>query len=316
MFLVFEGLRQDWEHCLLKIFKKFSLCLVVCVGCKSADVKSDGESEAFADSSKGSPSPTVPTPTIDENKILDAMRLNRQTFQEKKVLSRYGESLTAATHPSIVACGLPRTSKGEPAVQFPSSDAHDTARFYDETEVAKCVTTKGGLAGKRPEPLVQHYYCTLPGFSPDIRSCFTFQLRLDPQRSAVDDVGFFKGSGTVPIKLDKTWKFAGTNPTVLPDFGPVFKYCAEDGRPDSVVNKISGQKVPLKNAYPEPTKPMCWVAATQADVFKEVMGGIFKIPVKKQVALLEDYYDCKKIKAKVSATRYAALCEYDLSQWP
>src|SRR5688572_13600430 len=59
-------------------------------------------------------------------RILGSMRLNRQTFQEKAVLDRYGERRPPASHPALVACELPRTADGGPAAPYPSAAARAT----------------------------------------------------------------------------------------------------------------------------------------------------------------------------------------------
>jgi hypothetical protein len=41
------------------------------------------------------------------------------------------------------------------------------------------------------------------------------------------------------------------------------------------------------------------------------MSGAINPPIADQVALLEEYYDCRAIKGEVSAARFKALCEFD-----
>jgi hypothetical protein len=257
------------------------------------------------------PPATTLTPEL-KTRILAAMRLNRQTFQEDAVLERYGESRPAATHPAIAACGLPRTSNGEPAAQEEAPQARATARPYTEVKVADCLSTTGGLSGTRAAPLVQHYYCTLPGLSPDIRGCFTFQLRLPSvsrTRSAWED-GYLPDGTKLP--LEKGWNFLGPDPKSVPDVAKAFGYCATDGRPHWI-NTLKGRKrtsLDVSKVHPKPTRPMCWVAQTQPDVFQGIMSGAINAPIADQVTLLQEYYDCKGIKAKVSPARYKALCGF------
>ena len=241
-------------------------------------------------------------------KILQAMRLNRQAFQESAVLKRYGETRPPKTHPALLACDLPRTSSGKPAAQYPATKARTTQRPYPETALVDCLSTKGGLAGKRAKPLAQHYYCGLPGFSPDIRGCFTFQLRLDsvsPTRSAVDDAGYMPDGRM--LKLEKGWNFLGPDPKTVPDVKAAFGYCTTDGRPHWIKDKGTGTDLVVSTIHPTPTRPTCWIAQTQADLFQGIMSGVIDPPVADQVELLEEYYECKKIKTKVSATRYKAV---------
>jgi hypothetical protein len=260
---------------------------------------------------EGQPPPTPLTPEL-RAKILAAMRLNRQAFHEDAVLERYGERRPGASLPAFAACELPRTSSGAPAAQYPAKEARSTPRVYDETKVADCLSTTGGLSGTRATPLVQHYYCSLPGLSPDIRGCFTFQLRLPSvsrTRSAWEE-GFLPDGTKVPI--EKGWKFLGPDPMKVPDIPTVFNYCATDGRPHTVNTLKNKKRVALDVAdvFPGPTRPMCWIVQTQADVFQGIMSGAINPPVADQVALLREYYECKAIKGKVSAARYKALCEY------
>jgi hypothetical protein len=278
-------------------------------------------SEASADpvpaSSTQPPAPpakiTVLTPEL-KAKILEAMRLNRRAFQESAILARYGDKRLQADHPAFVSCDLPRTPTGEPASQYPASTARTTPRAYSEAAIVECVGTKGGLEGKRAKPLTQHYYCSLPGLSPDIRACFTFQLRLPrvaPKRDITDDHGYLP-DGT-RLQLVKGWDFLGPDPNNLPDAGEAFKYCATDGRPHSIKSKKGKHNV--STIHPTPTRPTCWIAETQLDLFQGLMGGLIDVPLKDQVALLNEYYECDKIKGKVSAKRFKALCQIDVSQF-
>ena len=169
--------------------------------------------------SRAKPKPaTALTPEL-RAKILSAMRLNRQAFQEDAVLKRYGQSSSAGDASGIVACDLPRTSSGGPAAHYQAAKARTTPRPYTEVKVADCLGTTGGLSGTRASPLVQHYYCSLPGLSPDIRGCFTFQLRLprvSRTRSTWEE-GFLADGTKLP--LQKGWNFLGPDPAVVPGRG-------------------------------------------------------------------------------------------------
>jgi hypothetical protein len=240
------------------------------------------------------------------------MRLNRQAFQEDAVLARYNESRPAPSLAAFVSCDLPRTATGAPASQYVPAQARTTPRVYPETKVADCLSTTGGLSGTRASPLAQHYYCSLPGLSPDIRGCFTFQLRLPSvsrTRSAWED-GFLVDGTKVPV--EKGWKFLGPDPAKVPDIPTAFNYCVADGRPQ-VLNTLKNKKrVPLDIAkvFPTPTRPMCWVAQTQLEIFQGIMSGAINPSIAEQVALLREYYGCDAIKGKVSAARFKALCEF------
>ena len=258
------------------------------------------------------PAPTTALTPELRAKILAAMRLNRQAFQDDAVLKRYGDGRPPATLPAFLACDLPRTPTGAPAAPYPAPQARTTPRMYAEVKVADCLGTTGGLSGTRATPLVQHYYCSLPGLSPDIRGCFTFQLRLPSvsrTRSAWED-GFLPDGTKLPIQ--KGWNFLGPDPATVPDVPTAFNYCATDGRPHSVNTLKRGKPVPLdvKDVFPAPTRPMCWIVQTQADVFQGIMSGAINPPVADQVALLKEYYDCSAIKSKVSAARFKALCGF------
>ena len=257
------------------------------------------------------PQSTTLTPELRTG-ILAAMRLNRQAFQEDAVLSRYNESRPASSLAAFVTCDLPRTASGAPASQYVPAQARSTPRVYPETKVADCLSTTGGLSGTRASPLAQHYYCSLPGLSPDIRGCFTFQLRLPSvsrTRSAWED-GFLVDGTKVPV--EKGWKFLGPDPAKVPDIPTAFNYCVTDGRPQ-VLNTLKNKKrVPLDVAkvFPTATRPMCWVAQTQLQIFQGIMSGAINPPVPEQVALLREYYGCDAIKGKVSPARFKALCEF------
>jgi hypothetical protein len=93
--------------------------------------------------------------------ILDAMRLNRQAFQEDAVLKRYNESSHPRDLAAFVTCDLPRNASGAPAAQYVPAEARRTPRVYPEAKVAECLSTTGGLAGTRAAPLAQHYCCSL-----------------------------------------------------------------------------------------------------------------------------------------------------------
>jgi hypothetical protein len=314
------------------------LALVISVaGCRAAGAAADAASSDKAGSSiaatpapAGSPpaadpaqppKPPAPTPVkvlTPELKasILAAMRLNRQAFQETAVLARYGEKRPPATHPAFVACDLPRTSAGEPASQYPAVKARTTKRVYPEARIVDCLDTRGGLDGTRAKPLAQHYYCGLPGFSPDIRGCFTFQLRLSSvstERSAIDDDGYLP-DGT-KLKLRKAWNFLGPDPTKVPDPAAAFAFCATDGRPHEITNVATRKTIPVATIHPTPTRPTCWIAQTQAPIFQGLLGGVIDLPIADQVAILKEYYECSRIKGKVSNARFKALCEIDVSEF-
>jgi hypothetical protein len=254
---------------------------------------------------------TVLTPEL-KAKILSAMRLNRQAFQEDAVLKRYGETRPPTKHPAFVACDLPRTSSGAPAAHYQAAQARTTPRPYTEVKVADCLGTTGGLSGTRATPLVQHYYCSLPGLSPDIRGCFTFQLRLPSvsrTRSTWEE-GYLPDGTKLP--LQKGWDFLGPDPTTVPDTAKAFGYCATDGRPHWLNTLKAGKrvKVDVSKVHPAPTRPMCWVVQTQSDIFQGIMSGMIDLPIADQVALLREYYECSKIKSKVSPARFKALCTF------
>jgi hypothetical protein len=264
--------------------------------------------------------PTAPPTKITElspelkGKILEAMRMNRRAFQEAAVLSRYGEERPPADHPVFQKCDLPRTSTGAPASQYPASQARATEHAYSEAAVIDCLETTGGLAGTRAKPLTQHYYCSLPGLSPDIRACFTFQLRLprvSRKRDILDEQGFMPDGKQ--MELLKGWNFLGPDPSKVPDIPTAFNYCATDGRPHTI--KGRGGNLDVAKIHPTPTRPMCWVVESQLDLFQGIMAGLIDPPVKDQVALLQEYYQCDTIKGKVSARRFKAMCQPDVREF-
>jgi hypothetical protein len=260
---------------------------------------------------EGQPAPTPLTPAL-KTQILAAMRLNRQAFQEDAVLKRYDESRPARDLAAFVACDMPRTATGAPGAPYTPPQARTTPRVYPETKVADCLSTTGGLSGTRATPLTQHYYCSLPGLSPDIRGCFTFQLRLPSvsrTRSAWED-GYLVDGTKLP--LEKGWKFLGPDPAKVPDVAAAFNYCVTDGRPQ-VLNTLKNRKpvpVDIATVFPTPTRPMCWVAQTQLEVFQGVMSGTINPPLSEQIALLKEYYQCDAIKGTVSASRFKILCGF------
>lgn len=260
------------------------------------------------------PQPSPWTPAL-RTQILDAMRLNRQAFQEDAVLKRYTESRPPRDLAAFVTCDLPRTAGGAPAAQYVPAEARSTPRVYSEAKVVDCLSTTGGLAGTRASPLAQHYYCSLPGLSPDIRGCFTFQLRLPSvsrTRSAWDDGYLVDGT---KLAIQKGWKFLGPDPAKVPDVATAFNYCVVDGRPHVLHTLKSKKAVPLdiKRVFPTPTRPMCWVAETQLQVFQGIMSGAINPPLPDQIALLKEYYGCDAIKGKVSTSRFKVLCGFSAS---
>ena len=254
--------------------------------------------------------PAALTPELKAS-ILDAMRLNRRAFQAQPILVRYGEERPPRDHPAFLSCDLPRTSTGAPASQYPVAAARETERTYSEAAIIDCLETTGGLSGTRAKPLLQHYYCSLPGVSPDIRACFTFQLRLprvSRKRDITDDAGFLPDGRRV--ELIKGWNFLGPDPAKVPDVAEAFKYCATDGRPHSI--KRGRRNLDVATIHPTPTRPMCWIAATQLEVFQGIMSGQIDPPLEEQIALLQEYYQCDRIKGKVSARRFKAMCGTDV----
>jgi len=269
---------------------------------------------SFVVAASAPPSQTTELTPELKAKILEAMRLNRRAFQAPAILARYGEERPPADDPVFASCDLPRTSEGEPASQYPAPQARTTARSYSEAAIVDCLETRGGLAGTRAKPLTQHYYCSLPGLSPDIRACFTFQLRLprvSRTRQITDDQGYMP-NGT-RTRLRKGWDFLGPDPDQVPDAGAAFQYCATDGRPHSIESRRGNHKV--ETIHPTPTRPMCWIVETQAEIFQGIMGGKIDPPLDEQVELLREYYECDKIKGKVSARRFRALCEIDVKDF-
>ncbi len=58
-----------------------------------------------------------------------------------------------------------------------------------------------------------------------------------------------------------------------------------------MLNTLKNKKrVPLDVAkvFPTPTRPMCWVAQTQLEIFQGIMSGAINPPVSEQVALLRE----------------------------
>lgn len=185
------------------------------------------------------------------SQILDTMRLNRRAFQSEKVINRYGDSREqlADTEPVLKHCGLPRDSNGHPLPQYSQSfenPDHGIRADYSESKgVLRCLETRSGLAGVRAEPLAQHYYCTLPGNSPEIRSCFTFQIRVSSNtRSNSHKNIFVRDAATDSPRImgnaKKEWLFAGTQKDFqdakdnqsIPQhvLNKVANYCSSDGR--------------------------------------------------------------------------------------
>ena len=260
-----------------------------------------------------SPSPAPPTTGMSaelKTEILAAMRLNRRAFQAPGVLLRYQEE-RLKEHPAFAACELLRTSSGDPASQYPAPKARTTKRVHTDAAVLKCLETTGRLTDKGSDLLARHYFCGLPELSPDLRACFTFQRRpssVSPMRSIVDD-GFLP-DGT-KVKLEKGWSFLGSDPERAPDVATVLKACATDGRPQWIKNKTTGASLDIEKIHPTPTRPMCWIAETQSDLFQRLLDGRIDPPRADQIALLKEYYECDTLAAKVSKTLYNAFCQLE-----
>jgi hypothetical protein len=338
--------------------------ILLCTGCVSlAACKTPADhSEVKDNQTNGAQQATVAAATTPQlitqldstlkAKILESMRLNRQTFQEQKVLDRYAEKRPAidllvdyngSQVPLFSTCGLMRKpndtdpSLGEPIPQYPwvKSQAPNyqqvNIRHYEEAEVVDCLKTSSGLAGKKPEPLQQHYYCGFTGFSPDIRSCFTFQIRVSSSvRSAVDDFAIRDNGDR--YKLEKRWAFAGTpqemidakaakqvQPHVIES---AFRYCSIDGRPEFVEDRDNGVIPQVADVFPDPTMPTCYIALTQQNIFKAIMGGIIDLPIPDQISFLSEYYDCPTLAAhlaagtgKISQSTYDLYCNIDPTGW-
>ena len=216
------------------------LCLlIVCVSC---GVPSSAQEPGPPSRRSTAPGPNTPfTPEL-RAKILTAMRLNRRTFQDDAVLRRYRESRPPISDPTLLACNLPRTPAGAPAAHYPAPEASTDPRPYTEAKVAECLSTTGGLAGTRASLLVQHYYCSLPGVSPDIRGCFTFQLRLPSvsRTRSVWEEGYLT-NGT-KLRLEKCWNFLGPDLKTVPDAATAFTYCA-------TMSSALTQHAPERQAY-------------------------------------------------------------------
>lgn len=243
-----------------------------------------------------------------KTKILDAMRLNRRAFGAPGVLLRSGEE-RLKDHPAFATCHLTRTKSGDPASLYPSPKAQVAKRVVTDLSVLRCLESTTTLDGKPLNLLARHYYCALPDLSPDIRSCFAFQIRPDKVssvRSIVDPEGFLP-DGT-KVGLEKRWSFLGTDPEHAPDVAAVVKSCTTDGRPKSIENRVKKESVDVATIHPEPTRPLCWIAETQQEVFESIMSGAVNPPVADQVALIKEYYGCDTIESKISKTLYNAFC--------
>ena len=248
--------------------------------------------------------------TILRNQILEAMKLNRRAFQSEKVLKRYAESrdLLADNTDIFEQCGLPRDNNGHPLPQYLHSITnpdHGTKADYSESNgVLDCLETKSGLAGVRAEPLAQHYYCTFPGNSPEIRSCFTFQIRVSSNtRSNSHKNIFMKDHSTgEQKKLDnarKEWIFAGTQS----DYQD-----AKDSKaiPQHVIKKVAnycsfdGRAARVKDLSVEPPTTY-WHTSFLENYLQEVQSH--QDPADTNESLIEDYIqaksDAKRIGSKL-----------------
>ncbi len=128
-------------------------------------------------------------------------------------------------------------------------------------------------------------------------------------RSVWED-GFLANS--TPLPIQKTWNFLGPDPATVPDVKTAFNYYATDGRPHSLNTRNNGSLSPLvvEGVFPKPTRPMCWIVQTQAEIFQGIMSGAINPLLADQIALLEEYYQCSAIKWKVSVARFRALCNF------
>ena len=178
--------------------------------------------------------------------------------------------------------------------------------------MANCLSTTGGLAGTRASPLAQHYYCSLPGLSPDIRGCFTFQLRLprvSRTRSAWDD-GYLVDGTKLPIQ--KGWNSLVPTLRKCPMWRPRSITASSMGVPTCSIRSRTGKPClwTLRGSF-RPPRVLCagW-AQTQLQIFQSIMSGTIDPPLSDQIALLQEYYGCDAIKGKVSASRFKILCGF------
>lgn len=205
-----------------------------------------------------------PTGNLHEqfkHEILNTMVLNRRAFQSKKVLKRYDEKrLLPDESIALEQCGQPLNTQGTPLLQYPvsfSKPEHSAKSIYSESNgVLGCLATTSGLASIRAEPLAQHYYCTFPGISPEIRSCFTFQIRVSSStRSNTYKNIPVESGGTVRIvkKAKKSWLFAGSDKDFMDArktktipkhlIEKAFTYCSVDGRAAKISERLAGSIV-------------------------------------------------------------------------
>jgi hypothetical protein len=206
---------------------------------------------------------------------------------------------------------LPRTATGAPAAQYVPAEARSTPRVYAEAKVADCLSTTGGLAGTRASPLAQHYYCSLPGLSPDIRGCFTFQLRLprvSRTRSAWDD-GYLVDGTKLPIQ--KGWKFLGPDPAKVPDVATAFNYCVVDGRPHVLhtqepESRASGRQEGLSDPHAFHVLGGADAAASLSGHHEWHDQSAALGPDRAAAGVLR----VRCIKGKVSASRFKILCGF------
>ena len=286
-----------------------------------------------------SPSPLEPaapdpeTSVVDfgvhRSKILEVMRLNRAAFHQAEVLDRFGQRRPDKS--LFAKVGLPRVAshpkKGTVASLGNHPASHYTGAFkpqiseYMEASFVACLQAKRGFDGTPAPLLVKHYYCTLPGMNPDIRSCFTFKTRdrsVSGADGAVDDFGFGP-NGETEYKVVKEWDFISEHSE---DSSARTKegyfQCLQDGTPDRIFSKQGREQVDNLNEiksryYPTPTRPMLWVHETQFEMWQMILGGTFNnVPEEKTVALLQEFHGCNDpaVFSKMSKKeKQAYLCD-------
>ena len=91
---------------------------------------------------------------------------------------------------------------------------------------------------------------------------------------------------------------------------------------DYIEDRDNNAVLQVTDVFPDPTKPTCYVALTQQNLFKAIMGGVIDLPIQDQISLLNEYYDCPTLQAhlasgtgKLNQSAYNEYCNIDPTAW-
>ena len=180
-------------------------------------------------------------------------------------------SARAGHRPRIAAfasCDLPRPPPA-PSGAVSSQQARPRPSST-EVKVADFSERPAACAAPARHRWRQHCYCTCPACPP---TSTLFHLPAPaPERIAhAQRLGGRLPAGGRKVPTQRGWRLARTRSSNSP--GLARRSILHDQRPATLRSDRRVQSQDVAKIHPKPTRPMCWVARSPADLFHAIMGG-------------------------------------------